>query len=249
MSDPVYPAEFSFHEYGKRKFDSTKGKEWYQPYTEWPAVKEQIVKLPSYYSFDFETIKRDVLNIVEEQKLHPHQNGGYEGIALTAPDNVDRYSWWTKQDESGAEIFPNRQHFDPNSPPPSIYEFPYTIEQSFMTPAIKGVMSKFKSTITKVSIVRLVSKGAIVPHLDFPYYRTIRLHTSIVTNPDMYYEYHNARYNIPADGSFYFLNAGVHHGVINNGDVDRINLSINLNLDPGILRQHGLGGMIEQCLI
>ena len=249
MSEEVYPADFHYEEYRRRSFDPMKGSEWYQPHTEWPNIPEQIFKLPDYYSFDLATIRTEVLDIVTQQGLHPHQNGGYTGIALTAPSGLDRYSWWTKQGENGEEIFPNKKHFHPSSPPPSIHEFPYEIEQPYLTPGIKKLMRKFKSKITKVSIVRLQAKGAIVPHLDFPYYRTIRLHASIVTNPNMFYEYATGRYVIPADGNFYFLNAGVHHGVINNGNEDRINLSFNLNPDQSVLREHGFRKMVEECLL
>lgn len=256
MTEYVFPAKLSYEGFGKKPpfFDSTRGKEWYQPYTEWSRIPERIYKLPSYYSFNFETIKNDVLKIVEEQGLHPHQNGGYTGIALTAPANLEKYSWWTKQDKDGNEILPNKQFFFPHNfveekQPWPAHEFPYDLEQPFMTPAIKKLLARFKSPITKVSIVRLQARGAIIPHLDFPYYRTIRLHTSIVTNPHMSYEFHDSKHKIPADGNFYFLNAGEHHGIINHGYEDRINLSVNLNLDQDMLREHGFVGMIEKCLL
>lgn len=72
--------------------------------------------------------------------------------------------------------------------------------------------------------------GIIPPHIDFPYYKCIRVHAAITTNPDVVWEVEGDTFSIPADGNFYWFDTGRYHAVKNNGRSPRLVLSINILL-------------------
>jgi hypothetical protein len=247
--------EQKYH-FGKKYYSHVVRKDlsqaWYAPNTQWPNRNDlKIVKLPECYSFDLCRIQQEVQQLLDQYKTIHNQNADYSGLSLTArhgsPDPLG--DWLIKKNHgdyidalSDSKVFYNRQL-------PDIVETPYDIETAAMTQAFKGIMEKFKSPITKVSLVKLAAGGAIVPHVDFPYYQAIRLHASIFTNDNMFYDVGGERFTVPADGNFYLLNAGIYHGVINEGTTDRINLNINLKLDLEQLKTHGLGNMLALGLL
>lgn len=224
---------------------------WYAPNTAWPKEHLKVYQLPETYSFDLELVKKEVLEIVKTFGTTVDQNADYSGLSLTAHSDYDNplEEWHVKRspDNSINKLGDRRMYL--NRTLPNTIETPYDIETEAMSDVIRQIVAKFKSKITKVSLVQLQPGGAIVPHLDFPYYNCVRLHASIVTNDQMWYDIENGRFQVPADGNFYFFNAGLHHGVINEGNTARINLNINVQLEQETLKQYGLKYMIDNCLL
>lgn len=237
--------------YYSKSFNKQFTDPWYQPYTKWPRVDLKIYKLPDYYSFDVQTVKKEISNILEQFSTTHDQNADYSGLSLTArTGNKDPLDDWHIKRMADDSINPKGDRIMyRNKMLPETVEKRYDFETRAMTPLIKKISEKFVSPISKISIVKLDANGAIVPHVDFPYYNGIRLHASIFTNENMWYDVEDERFQIPEDGQFYFLNAGLHHGVINEGSTSRINLNINLALDHTILAEYGLQYMIDNCLL
>jgi hypothetical protein len=230
-------------------------KPWYSPNTEWPDVDLKIVQLPDYYAFDLEPVLNEVHQVLATHGTYyrpgKYENANYSGLSLTAREENDAplADWHVRVNDKGLIDVDHSIKLYKNDWLPDIVETPYKIETEAMLPAIKLLTAKFKSKITKVCLMKLEAGGAIVPHVDFPYYETIRLHASIFTNDQMHYDVEGQRFSIPANGKFYLLNAGKQHGVINEGSTDRLNLNINLKLDSDMLRSIGLQAMITQCLL
>lgn len=237
--------------YYSKKITPTFSDKWYFPHTLWPKEELKVHQLPDYYSFDLAQVKQEVLDIVNKFGTTTDQNADYSGLSLTAHKDYDKPldEWHIKRspDNNINKLGDRRMYL--NRTLPNTIETPFEMETEAMTSAIKQITTKFKSKITKVNVVKLAAGGAIIPHLDFPYYTCVRLHASIITNDNMHYDIENERFQIPADGNFYFFNAGLHHGVINEGNTDRINLNINILLDQDILKTFGLKYMIDNCLM
>ena len=238
-------------EYYSKSFDLDFPKPWYQPHTTWPMVDLKVYALPDYYSFDLAQVKNNLLELVDHFGTVSDQNADYSGLSLTARNGIEDplQDWHIKRLANNSIDSAGHRGMYRNQTLPEFVETPYDIETEAMTPVVKAIASKFKSSITKISLVKLEAGGAIVPHVDFPYYRGIRLHASMVTNDRMWYDIEGERFQIPADGKFYFFNAGLHHGVVNEGNHARINLNINLLLDQGVLAEHGLKYMIDHCML
>lgn len=235
--------------YYKKKIQPEFSAPWYKPHTEWPNIPLKIYKLPEYYSFDLQQVQVEITTLLDKFGTSHDQNADYSGLSLTAMQDADNplEDWHVRRRKDNSRMSHSVMY--KNRELPDFVERPYEIETNAMTPLVKTIAAKFKSAITKVNLVKLDAGGAIVPHLDFPYYQGIRLHASIFTNDQMYYDIENERFNIPADGNFYFFNAGKHHGVINQGQTDRINLNINLQLDVELLRKFGLQYLIDNQLL
>ncbi|NBR25862.1 MAG: hypothetical protein EBU08_19200, partial [Micrococcales bacterium] len=71
------------------------------------------------------------------------------------------------------------------------------------------------------------------PHIDYDPSYIVRYHIPIITNPGvtMYMNRSGKVYSrhLPADGKIYFFNTGIQHWVINNSDLDRVHLIIDVH--------------------
>ena len=66
--------------------------------------------------------------------------------------------------------------------------------------------------------------------LDFPYYKGIRLHATILGGENAYYEIAGEKFQIPADGNWYFIDTGKYHSIYNYGPNHRTTLNVNLDV-------------------
>jgi quercetin dioxygenase-like cupin family protein len=98
-----------------------------------------------------------------------------------------------------------------------------------MFPELSAILSKFKSPMGKVRLISLGAKARLKPHIDFPYYEQIRLHAVLRTNSKVWWEIGDQEVQIPADGSFYWYDTGIPHAIRNEGDSDRLILSLHLS--------------------
>lgn len=95
------------------------------------------------------------------------------------------------------------------------------------------IVNTFKCPAIRVRLTKLVAGKSLVPHIDYdPSYAT-RIIIPIITNEKVINQFWRkeeyAEYHLPADGSAFFLNTGIKHNVVNNGDTDRIALMFSLD--------------------
>lgn len=95
------------------------------------------------------------------------------------------------------------------------------------------VVNTFSCPAIRVRLTKLVAGKSLVPHIDYdPSYAT-RIIIPIVTNDKVINQFWRkeqyTEYHLPADGSAFFLNTGIKHNVVNNGDTDRIALMFSLD--------------------
>lgn len=213
--------------------------EWY---TEYPKLKYNFFKLPEYYSFDLEKIRLEVENVLlnyEPQFVKRNSAGKaytkYAGLGFYSRKNSKNplNDHFVRRDKMIGEVYPDNLHLQKTLP--DLIEDDFTEETDILTPLFRSLFSKFKSNINKASLLLLKSKGFLGSHVDFPYYKTVRLHATIFESPGAWYEIDGEQIQIPADGNWYFIDTGKFHSVWNDGPVDRLTLNINLsslNGDP-----------------
>lgn len=243
-------------------------KEWYKPNTEWEQLTVDWCRLPEYYSFDLNRLRAELDNVRQDYDFKPFiinekgkQRTTYQAISLTARENsedpeYDGLKLFGFDDDNKEVQLDIQSVFNNYYNKPFAGNTPPTLNEKIFnttTDACKGyfneVIGKFKSSRTKCRLLNLKPRGVISPHVDFPYYKQIRVHAAIHTNEDTWYEVEGVKFKIPADGHFYWFDVGRNHAVANHGKEDRITLSVNLSVYDNYDSSHNLMDLIKDCKI
>lgn len=220
--------------------------EWYK---EHPSLDYNFFKLPAQYSFNLAEMQQQIEQIVQQQETiaidrnaQGKKYNRYKGLGFFSRQATDKplEDHFVRRDSELGEVYPDDLHL--NSKLPDLYENDFTQPTSIYNEYFKKVFSVFKSSITKASLLELKSKGYLGSHVDFPYYKCIRLHATIKGGQRSWYEINGERFQIPADGHWYFIDTGKFHSIWNEGPEDRLTINVNLMVqeDPRILAEKGL---------
>jgi len=114
--------------------------------------------------------------------------------------------------------------------------------KSDVPPYMKEILAKFDGKAHRTRFSNLSAKSSVKPHIDYDTTYGIRLHIAVNTNDQCYNggwdkDGNEIKFHIPADGSVWFINPGVKHYAINNGDCDRNHLIISVD-SQSILNQY-----------
>lgn len=221
--------------------------EWYQG--EYHKLPYSFFKLPKKYDFDLDEMKNQINQLLQKHDtiaIARNANGKkynrYKGLGFLArKDAVEPLEdHFTRRDERIGEVYSDDLHLNPRLP--ELYENDFVNPTEIYNDYFKNVFSVFQSRITKASLLDLKSKGYLGSHVDFPYYKTIRLHATVYGGENAWYEIEGERFQIPADGSWYFIDTGKYHSVWNEGPNDRLTINVNLivNSDPLDLASRGM---------
>jgi hypothetical protein len=241
---------------------------WYKPGTEWEKLSINWCKLPDYYSFDLEKLRTELENVRSKYDFQPFvisksgkKRMTYQAISLTSRENSEDPEYDglrlfgfddnEKEVELDIQSIFLKYYNNPSGADnaPTLNEKIFTKQTDACTGYFQEVINKFHSPKTKCRLLNLKPRGVITPHVDFPYYRQIRVHAAIYTNEDTYYEVEGVKFKIPSDGNFYWFDVGRNHAVANNGTNDRITLSVNLSVYDNYDSSHNLMDLIKNCKI
>jgi hypothetical protein len=220
--------------------------EWYNVH---PKLNYNYFKLPSYYSFDINEMQKQVeLLLDNNEALSIDRNADgkkynrYRGLGFFSRENAINplSDHFVRRDANVGLVYSDDLYL-PNQLP-ELYENDFNSPTSIYNDYFKNVFSVFKSQTSKASILELRRKGYLSSHVDFPYYRTIRLHSTIKGGENAWYEVNGDKFQIPADGNWYFFDTGKYHSAWNEGPDDRLTININLKIagDPLILANANL---------
>lgn len=99
-----------------------------------------------------------------------------------------------------------------------------------LPPYFKEVCDRFTPWRERVILAKMGPGKVLERHMDHDTTLSVRFHIPIITDPRsmmLYGEDHQVHW--PADGSVYFLNQGLKHGVYNGSDIERVHLIINMD--------------------
>lgn len=227
--------------------DSGFNQKLYSPTTNWPALEENFLTLPNKYDIDLDKALTELDHLFSQYPLRPFRVGSksgrtrprlsYQGLGLSSRpqatdpiyDSLNLYGPNNQQLDI-FNTFANYSHKRPGAERvlEVLDEKNFSELTDACTPYFKEIAQKFQSPYSKFRLLQLMPGGIIPPHIDFPYYECIRVHTVLKTNPDVIWEVNGEQKRIPADGKFYWFDTGKYHAVINNGDTPRLILSLNL---------------------
>ena len=204
-------------------------------YTDCKSLPYNFFKLPSTYSFDLDKMRRHVDNLLEQHQtisITKNKDGDkfnrYRGLGFYSRQGSDTplEDHFIRRDELTGEVYPDDLHLNNNLP--QLIENDFTNPTSILDDYFTEVFGVFKSKISKASLLDLRPLGWLGSHVDFPYYKTVRLHASISGNEHAWYEVNGERFQLPADGNWYFIDTGKYHSIWNDGRENRVTLNINL---------------------
>lgn len=211
--------------------------EWYK---DCPKLSYNWFRLPSSYSFNLDEMRKHIssLNTIS---ITANQDGRrfskYRGLGFfsreDSPSPLEDH--FVRRDNRYGQVFPDDLHLQ--SKLPDLYEEDFTAPTKILDEYFKKVFDVFKCPVSKASLLELRAGGWLGSHVDFPYYKTIRLHTSIKGCANAWYEVAGERFQIPEDGHWYFIDTGKYHSIWNEGPEHRITLNINLRIgfnDPKV---------------
>ena len=204
--------------------------EWY---SEQPKLPYNCFKLPEKYSFDIKEMREHVatLNTIS---IQANRNGRrfskYRGLGFFSREDSASplEDHFVRRDTEHGQVFPDDLHLQ--SRLPDLYEDDFTKPTELLDNYFTQVFSVFKQPITKASLLELRAGGWLGSHVDFPYYKTIRLHASIQGCAGAWYEVNGERFQIPEDGNWYFIDTGKYHSIWNEGPAHRLTLNVNLRI-------------------
>lgn len=109
----------------------------------------------------------------------------------------------------------------------------YNKIKSDVPPYLKEILSTFKGS-HRTRFAKLAPMSSVKPHIDYDTLYGVRLHIALETNDKCYNGGWDKNGNevvehIPADGSVWFINPGVKHYAINNGETPRNHLIISID--------------------
>ena len=204
-------------------------------YTDCKPLPYNFFKLPSTYSFDLDKMRRHIDNLLEQHQtisITKNKDGDkfhrYRGLGFYSRQGSDTplEDHFIRRDELTGEVYPDDLHLNNNLP--QLIENDFTNPTSILDDYFTEVFGVFKSKVSKASLLDLRPLGWLGSHVDFPYYKTVRLHASISGNENAWYEVNGERFQLPADGNWYFIDTGKYHSIWNDGRKNRVTLNINL---------------------
>jgi len=205
-------------------------------YNDFPILPYNVFKLPENYSFDIHEMRDQINNIMSNTSTlsvkrdnDGRRYGRYKGLGFFSrkESKSPLEDHFIRRDTDQGEVYSDNLYM--NDRLPNLYENDFTEKTSIYNDYFNTIFSKFRSSISKASILELKNKGFLASHVDFPYYKGIRLHATISGGENAYYEIAGEKFQIPADGNWYFIDTGKYHSVWNEGPEDRITINVNLS--------------------
>lgn len=210
-----------------------------------PQLPYNVFKLPEQYSFDIAEMRDHVANLntisiqanASGKRFSKYRGLGFFSRAESLNPLEDHF---VRRDTEYGQVFPDDLHLQDRLP--DLVEDDFTQPTEILDSYFQSVFSVFKSPINKASLLDLRAGGWLGAHVDFPYYKTIRLHASIQGCSNAWYEINGERFQIPEDGNWYFIDTGKYHSIWNTGPDHRLTLNVNLKVirDPKELALNGL---------
>lgn len=209
--------------------------DWYND--QWPELPYGVFRLPDYYSFDLAEMREQIKQVTDNNPTVSIQSSKegkrfnrYRGLGFFSRKDSEAplEDHFLRRDENYGVVYPTDLHLQ--SKLPALYEGDFTEHTEIYNDYFDRVFSKFKSRISKASILEMRAGGWLGSHVDFPYYKGIRLHASISGCSNAWYEVNGERFQIPEDGHWYFFDTGKYHSAWNEGPDHRVTLNVNLDV-------------------
>lgn len=206
-------------------------------YTDFQQLDYNLFRLPESYSFNIEEMRQEVKTLTDAhstlsiiKNTEGTRFSKYRGLGFYARKDSDNpvFDHFLRRDRKLGVVYGDDLHLKNDLP--ELVEDDFTEPTELLNPYFQRVFGVFQSHITKASILELRSGGWLGSHVDFPYYKGIRLHATITGGENAWYEINGEKFQIPSDGHWYFIDTGKYHSIYNYGPGHRTTLNVNLDV-------------------
>jgi hypothetical protein len=199
----------------------SKNKIWDGLGSEYASLCENHTKLPKMFFKDAE-----LENITCISDLN-WPDASYQQLSLTEFDNTFNLDQRTEKSNTAWDDRIAKHNYEAD-------ERWFKKIKSDVPPYMKEILEQFDGKAHRARFANLSAKSSVKPHIDYDTTYGIRLHIAVNTNDQCYNggwdkDGNEIKFHIPADGSVWFINPGVKHYAINNGDSDRNHLIISVD--------------------
>lgn len=200
--------------------DFSKGKVWDGLGSDYASLCETHTKLPKMFFKDEELEGIDCVCDLDWEKT------SYQQLSITEFD--DEYDLSQRTEKSGTvwdeRIAKHKKDAD---------ERWFRKIKEDVPPYMREIMQMFPGA-HRARFSTLAPRSTVKPHIDYDTLYGIRIHIALETNELCHnggwdQEGNEVKYHIPADGSVWFVNPGVKHYAVNDGDTPRNHLIISLD--------------------
>lgn len=200
--------------------DFSKGKVWDGLGSDYASLCETHTKLPKMFFKDEELEGIDCVCDLDWEKT------SYQQLSITEFD--EEYDLSQRTEKSGTvwdeRIAKHKKDAD---------ERWFRKIKEDVPPYMREIMAMFPGA-HRARFSTLAPRSTVKPHIDYDTLYGIRIHIALETNDQCYnggwdQDGNEVKYHIPADGSVWFVNPGVKHYAINDGDTARNHLIISLD--------------------
>lgn len=170
-------------------------------------------------------------NFFKEDDAPSLEGEKYVQLYLTGMDPSKRSKVFKLEEDNPKIRFRRLRKGDPHYLPEAD-EHNYGVRNDRVAGPLEKLLDIFKAPLARVRFAAMAPGFSIKPHTDYdPTYIT-RFHFPIVTNEKCVLGAEQngvvTERHMPADGKLYFLNTGVKHWAVNNGETWRIHLLIDV---------------------
>ena len=205
---------------------------WQELYTDYQPSKHNVVGLPNKYDINLDEIDSGIKDVLNNFQMIPytvdspvgkHVVPGYYGLCFKSTLN--------SKDPLGQGLSSNvHSHKTIDSP----IDIEYTEKSPAWFPYLDEVVSKFKGQVTQIRLIKLEAGHDLLSqektaHIDYPWYRGIRMHICITPGADYTWRVLGKDYSFTRSNKMFYLDTGKPHGAVNShNNNDRYVLNFNL---------------------
>ncbi len=213
-------------------YDVNKWQELYTPHTDYQKSQHSVVSLPDKYDIDLKEIDKGIDTVLSNYEMVAYtvdtpvgkiQVPGYYGLCFKTK---------TKSNDPLGEGLTSNIHSHSNMNHPVDIE--YTEKSPAWFPYLDEITKKFRGQVTQIRLIKLEAGHDLLSrektsHIDYPWYRGIRIHICLTPDVDYVWRVLDKDYHFQRSSKMNYLDTGKPHGAVNNhNDKDRYVLNINL---------------------
>lgn len=201
--------------------DYSKNKVWDSLGSDYSTLCESHTKLPKMFFKDEELLNVNCIQELDWEKV------SYQQLSLTEFDDTFALDQRTEKSNTNWDDRVAKHNHGAD-------ERWFKKIKSDVPPYMKEILAQFDGKAHRARFANLSANSSVKPHIDYDTTYGIRLHIAVNTNDQCYNggwdkDGNEIKFHIPADGSVWFINPGVKHYAINNGDCNRNHLIISVD--------------------
>lgn len=209
-------------------YNVNKWQELYFPHTNFEQSKHNATVLPEKYNVNLEKLDEGIGSVLDKHNMIPYTIGdfkipGYYGLCFKTKPNSEN----PLGEGLTSNIWTNNSADSP-------IDSNYTEKTDAWFSYLDEIVEKFNGQVTQIRLIKLEAGHNLfskdeTPHIDYPWYRGIRLHICITPGIDYVWKVLGNDYHYTRSNSMIYLDTGKPHGAINShNNKDRYILNFNL---------------------